>query len=407
MPSAHPPRDWRPIARVAARLFAAAACLIGAVELLAWLAQPDWIPLTSPAYHMKATAALAVTLIGAAMLLHDGPGAGVRLALARALASGALAVTLATVVAHATGWSIGFDRWLGARDPTGDVGRMALQSAVTLSLFAVAVLTHTARRGLGAAVANGSLIAGGIVLELMATGYFDGATLLYDLTGLSKAAPQSAVAQMLAGGAVVFGRAASGAFPLFTGAGAGGSALRVLMPIVVVVPVVLGRVRLGGEEQGWFTAPYGHTLFAVAQTVILGLAVYALARSINRIEARYQAERQRRREFERYVAVCAWTRRIRWEGRWISVEEFLERRFNLQVSHGISDDALAEQLAALGDLTSDSASEPDPPAPPGATESTRPPVPPESRADGPNSLRTISGRPPAPGTTRSSSSGRR
>jgi hypothetical protein len=36
------------------------------------------------------------------------------------------------------------------------------------------------------------------------------------------------------------------------------------------------------------------------------------------------------------VTLCAWTRTIKHGDEWISVEEFLERRFGVRVSHGLS-----------------------------------------------------------------------
>lgn len=41
------------------------------------------------------------------------------------------------------------------------------------------------------------------------------------------------------------------------------------------------------------------------------------------------------------VMICAWTRRLQHEGKWISLEAFLDRRFGLKTSHGISEDALS------------------------------------------------------------------
>jgi hypothetical protein len=42
------------------------------------------------------------------------------------------------------------------------------------------------------------------------------------------------------------------------------------------------------------------------------------------------------------VVMCAWTKQIREEGRWISVEEFLSRHLNMNLSHGISPEGLRE-----------------------------------------------------------------
>ncbi len=39
------------------------------------------------------------------------------------------------------------------------------------------------------------------------------------------------------------------------------------------------------------------------------------------------------------VTVCAWTRAVRHEGRWMTFEEYLRTRFNVNVSHGLSETA--------------------------------------------------------------------
>jgi CHASE3 domain sensor protein len=36
------------------------------------------------------------------------------------------------------------------------------------------------------------------------------------------------------------------------------------------------------------------------------------------------------------VTICAWSRTVEYEGEWLSFEEYLDRRFNLSTSHGIS-----------------------------------------------------------------------
>ncbi len=37
-----------------------------------------------------------------------------------------------------------------------------------------------------------------------------------------------------------------------------------------------------------------------------------------------------------FVTLCAWTRTVRYEGEWISVETYLQRRYGVRTSHGIS-----------------------------------------------------------------------
>ena len=46
------------------------------------------------------------------------------------------------------------------------------------------------------------------------------------------------------------------------------------------------------------------------------------------------------------VKVCAWSRTVEYEGEWISFEQYLQRRFNVNTSHGISP-AEAEKVFGL------------------------------------------------------------
>ena len=50
-------------------------------------------------------------------------------------------------------------------------------------------------------------------------------------------------------------------------------------------------------------------------------------------------------KLQQVVPVCAWTGRIQYEGQWIRLDEYLQRRFGLSVSHGLSKEA-AEKMAA-------------------------------------------------------------
>ena len=86
---------------------------------------------------------------------------------------------------------------------------------------------------------------------------------------------------------------------------------------------------------------------------IIGFVLHHLKQSRDR-------EQQARRELERTLAglqdstkeirklqsglqvVCAWTNRIKLEGKWVTLDEFLTNKLNVKVSHGISPEAFAE-----------------------------------------------------------------
>jgi GAF domain-containing protein len=62
---------------------------------------------------------------------------------------------------------------------------------------------------------------------------------------------------------------------------------------------------------------------------------------LRRSNARLQMAQDEIQELEKLVRMCAWTNRLEYHGEWISIEDYLERRFGLYVSHGISEEAVA------------------------------------------------------------------
>ena len=56
------------------------------------------------------------------------------------------------------------------------------------------------------------------------------------------------------------------------------------------------------------------------------------------------------------VKMCAWTRTVEYQGEWISFEEYLKRRFNMETTHGMSPEEAQRQFDELAKL--------DPTAPP-------------------------------------------
>jgi hypothetical protein len=87
------------------------------------------------------------------------------------------------------------------------------------------------------------------------------------------------------------------------------------------------------------------------------LVVYG---STNRMLARMN-------QLEGFLHLCSWCRRIGTKGRWMSTEEFFDRRFDTKTSHGICEECMKEQEAALANAkrqlqlpTFDSSSAPPP-----------------------------------------------
>ena len=59
------------------------------------------------------------------------------------------------------------------------------------------------------------------------------------------------------------------------------------------------------------------------------------------------------RELEDLITVCAWTNRVKYEGQWVSFEEYLHKRFNLRFTHGISEEATRKLMLEEVELQPD------------------------------------------------------
>lgn len=76
-----------------------------------------------------------------------------------------------------------------------------------------------------------------------------------------------------------------------------------------------------------------------------GLGIVGLAMVLGVVAAVLLGRRLQ--ELESFITICAWTKRVKYEGRWVPFEEFLEKRFRLKLSHGISEEAAMLEMENL------------------------------------------------------------
>ena len=56
---------------------------------------------------------------------------------------------------------------------------------------------------------------------------------------------------------------------------------------------------------------------------------------------------RRLEKLQQVVTICAWTGQVKYEGQWIRLDEYLQRRFGLSVSHGLSREAAEKMIAEI------------------------------------------------------------
>jgi CHASE3 domain sensor protein len=76
-----------------------------------------------------------------------------------------------------------------------------------------------------------------------------------------------------------------------------------------------------------------------ASLILVGITAIALI-AIVAVVLRLEHMRQ-------IVTVCAWTGQVQFEGEWIRLEDYLKRRFNISVSHGLSKEAAGKMIQEI------------------------------------------------------------
>jgi hypothetical protein len=103
---------------------------------------------------------------------------------------------------------------------------------------------------------------------------------------------------------------------------------------------------------------YANSLICFLAFAIIGLLLHILRQSLHeQIKMRQELEQvldeiqrsteQARRLQGQLQVVCAWTKRINVEGRWIALDEFLTKKLNTKITYGVSPEAMQEVLHAV------------------------------------------------------------
>lgn len=87
--------------------------------------------------------------------------------------------------------------------------------------------------------------------------------------------------------------------------------------------------------------PFGFVMQQSTLQMLLVLAVWLLVSNSTRRLLR------RVRHLESFMRVCAWCRRIDYQGTWMPLEEFMRQGFDTPTTHGICLDCLAQQKIAV------------------------------------------------------------
>lgn len=154
------------------------------------------------------------------------------------------------------------------RAPWEPAGRMAINTLAGAILAALALIAIQVEDRTGRSVAHWLALLAGTIGFLGLIGYSFGVSRFYSLGEYSGMELSTALALFVLSLGIMFARRRRGLPKLLADSGAAGTVARRLVPAAVVVPFMLGLLRLAGEKAGLYDSPFGVSLYVVATVAI-------------------------------------------------------------------------------------------------------------------------------------------
>jgi PAS domain S-box-containing protein len=266
--------------------------LVGVLVLVGWTFDIPTLKSVIPGLAtMKANTALAFVLAGSALwLARKNPLTQRARHCAQVCALLVVVVGGLTLLEYLVGIDLGIDQFLftepSAAGVTAPPGRMALTAAFNFLLLGVALLLLSTDRAYELLQLL-TLTALGVVL-LALVGYVYGASTLYHIGPYSSVAIHTAMTFAMLCLGILFACADRGLMQIITSANAGGVIARWLVPPAVLVPFLLGWLRLKGQQAGLYPTEFGIALFVLATIIIFTALVWWTARALDLIDRERQ-----------------------------------------------------------------------------------------------------------------------
>ncbi len=279
--------------RIVTRVVAVYAIAAGAVTLAGWFLNvrrlTDW---ADDGISMFVNAAICSLLCGVALLLADDSGPTWRRRLGRGLAAMTAVIGGLTLWEHLLGLDFGIDTLLFARDWGQEAAtsamRMGPPASTSFLVLGIALYLTTcspAARGWASYLAPLPVA----VASLSLIGYWYRASQLFGMLGAARftgIAWQTSTLLAALGIGVMAAVPEHGLAAALRRNDSGGALLRRLVVPIIVVPLVLGWLRIAGEQAAVFDAPFGTALENLVEVLFFLLLILWTSQAVGRLASK-------------------------------------------------------------------------------------------------------------------------
>lgn len=288
---------------MASRIAAASVSAVGLLVLVGWVFAIESIKRVAPnMVFMNPVTAVTFIIAGASLLCLQRSAGAKRKRTGRLLGAGVAILGALKLLELATGREFGVDQWLFTGELFDPVfnrpNRIAPNTALNFALLGAALLLldYQTRRGNRPSEVLCTISAFCAVLAIV--GYAYRVEVFYSIRLFVPMALHTAVAFLLLAAGCLLARADNGTMGIIVSDTAGGVLARRLLPLAIVIPVVLGALRLGGERAGLYDSAFGVALFASSIILAFVAVIWWTAQLLHRVDTERRASEATRQENE-------------------------------------------------------------------------------------------------------------
>ena len=282
-----------------ARIAAVLPILCGVAVIIGWALDVQPLKSVVPGIvNMNPMTAVGFIVGGTALLLL-GNGEGWRRRAGQALAALLALEGLLRLSQYVFGFDTGMDAWLFhdkvAQVPNGNP--IAPNTALNMLIEGLALLLLDVETRRGHRPAQYLALTTFFIAGLTVVGYAFGAREFYGPLVLFPMALHTGVSFAIESTAILAARPDRGFMRYLVVDTEGGALARRLLPIGILVPVVLGVIRLVGQRRGYYGLEFGAALLTVSTIVLFTLFVFAQARRAHQADVARRAAERAKSEF--------------------------------------------------------------------------------------------------------------
>jgi PAS domain S-box-containing protein len=276
------------------------AVLVGALVLFGWVFDVNELKSVYGGITMKANAALSFLLAGASLWATDANDRRFFMRSGQVCAALVAFIGALTLSQHLTGWNLGIDQLLFT-EPEGALattspGRMGPFASSCFTLIGAALLLLHARRAVSLAQVLALVVC--LLGLLPMIGYAYSAEALYGIAHYTGIALHTAVTLFILGLGLLSVRADRGLLAVISEDRPGGQMARRLILAAVLVPFLLGWLRLTAQRAGYFDLGFGTAILVLSIIVFFLAIIWQSAAQLSHTEQRRLAAESVVREKE-------------------------------------------------------------------------------------------------------------